>query len=255
MFKDIRRNRVLVFDRKSAASPKNLRVTPLGAVVTHKVRINNDYLFEAGAAGGEEGGLNRDTLTEEVPKCLRGDAPPSLLKALTDLRIRFPHLRIPLAKANVTDAIWNFKIAPHQAQNFCYVVDDVLVSTPAHANTAINSGSTTVVENSNNATSSSIQGTTTATSTTSTEAPATTLHASPQGILVSDLRRTFGWAPSPGYWGLMAAAVEHPHCNTTVDSPVILPEGKARMPHVKIGKPWETGTPTQIPTGVRVNAL
>ena len=39
LFEDIRRNRVLVFDRKSAASPKDLRVAPLGAVVTHKVRI------------------------------------------------------------------------------------------------------------------------------------------------------------------------------------------------------------------------
>ena len=52
----------------------------------------------------------------------------------------------------------------------------------------------------------------------------------------------------------MAAAVERAHCKTTVDSPVILPEGKAMMSHVKIGKPWETGSPTQIPTGVTVNA-
>ena len=78
-------------------------------------------------ARGENGGLNRDTLSEEVPKCLCGDALPSLLKALADLRIRFPHLRILLAKADVTDSIWNVKIAPHKAQNLCYVVDDVLV--------------------------------------------------------------------------------------------------------------------------------
>ena len=38
------------------------------------------------------------------------------------------------------------------------------------------------------------------------------------------------------------------------DIVVILPEGKARMSHVKLEKPWETGSPTQIPTGVRVNA-
>ena len=55
-------------------------------------------------------------------------------------------------------------------------------TTTAHANTAINSGSTTVVENYNN-TAASIQGTTTATSTTSTETPASNLHATPpQGI-------------------------------------------------------------------------
>ena len=46
----------------------------------------------------------------------------------------------------------------------------------------MNSGSTTVAENYNNATAS-IQGTTKTTTTTSTETPATTLHASPpQGI-------------------------------------------------------------------------
>ena len=52
----------------------------------------------------------------------------------------------------------------------------------------------------------------------------------------------------------MAAAVEHAHCNTTVDSAAILQEGKATISHVKIVKPWETRSPTQIPTGVKVNA-
>ena len=102
-----------------------------------------------------------------------------------------------MAKADVTDAFRNVRIAPHQAQNFCYVVDDVLVS---------------------------------------------------------DFRLIFRWAASPGYWGLMAAAVEHVHCNTTVDSAVILPEGEATISHAKIVKPLETGSPTQIPTRVRVNA-
>ena len=88
---------------------------------------------------------------------------------------------------DVTDAFRNVRIAPHQAQNSCYVVGDVLLS---------------------------------------------------------HFRLTFGWA----------AVVEHAHCNTTVNSAVILPEGKAMMSHVKIVKPWETGSPTQIPTGVRVNA-
>lgn len=103
-------------------------MTPLGAVVTHKVRIMNDYSFDAGVARGEKGGLNSDTQTEEVPKSLSGDALPTLLKALTVLRIRFPHLRILLAKAAVTDAFRSVRLAPHQAHNFCYVVDGVLVS-------------------------------------------------------------------------------------------------------------------------------
>ena len=32
-------------------------------------------------------------------------------------------------------------------------------------------------------------------------------------VLVSDFRLTFGWAASPGYWGLMASAAEHAHRN------------------------------------------
>ena len=128
LFKDIRRNRVLVFDGESVAALKGLRVALLGAVVMHKVGIINGYSFEAGEARGEKGGLNIDTLTEEVPKCLCGDALPALLKAPTDLRIRFPSLRMLLAKADGTDAFRNVRTAPHQAQNFCYVVDDVLVS-------------------------------------------------------------------------------------------------------------------------------
>ena len=65
-------------------------MAPLGAVVTHKVKIINDYSFDVQAARGEKGGLNKDTHSEEVPKCLCGQAFPTLLQALTDLRERFP---------------------------------------------------------------------------------------------------------------------------------------------------------------------
>ena len=51
----------------------------------------------------------------------------------------------------------------------------------------------------------------------------------------------------------MAAAVEHAHCNTTVYSAVILPQGKAMMSQVKTVKTWETGSPRQIPTGATVD--
>ena len=128
-------------------------MAPLGAVVTHKVRIINDYSFDVDAARGEKGGLNEDTQTQDVPKCLCADALPSLLNALTDLRIRFPHLRILLAKADVTDPFRDEGqgiTAP--SAELCYVVDDVLAA---------------------------------------------------------DFRLTFGWAASPGYWGLMASAAEH----------------------------------------------
>ena len=66
---------------------------------------------------------------------------------------------------------------------------------------------------------------------------------------------TFGCADSPGYWGLAASAAEHPHCNTTVESALILPEEKAVMSHVTIVDPWETRKPPQISPGVKVTAL
>ena len=85
-----------------------------------------------------------------------------------------------MAKADITDAFRNVSVTPQQAQNFCCMVDDVLVS---------------------------------------------------------DFRLIFGWAASPGYWGLMASAAEHAHFNTTVESALIAPEGKALMSHVKIVDP------------------
>ena len=66
--------------------------------------------------------------TEEVPKCLCGQALPTLLQTLNDLRKRSPQKRTLLAKAAVTDAFRNVRVTPQQAQNFGYMVDDVLVS-------------------------------------------------------------------------------------------------------------------------------
>ena len=109
---DVRRNRCLVFTRDAAEKIVGLRVAPLGAVVTHKVRIINDYSFNPSTARGEKGGLNRDTVSEEVPPCLCEEALPALLNVLTDLRIRFPNRRILLDKADVTEAFRNVRVAP-----------------------------------------------------------------------------------------------------------------------------------------------
>ena len=73
--------------------------------------------------------------------------------------------------------------------------------------------------------------------------------------MVPTFRLTFGWAALLRYWGLIASAVEHAHCNTTLGSALISPEGKAMTSHVKIVDPWETGKPTQIPSRVKVTAL
>ena len=97
-------------------------------MVTHKVRIINDYSFDRSTARGEKGGLNRDTVSEEVPPCLCGETLPALLNVLIDLQIRFPSRRILLAKANVTEAFRNVRVALDQTQKFCYMVDDVLVA-------------------------------------------------------------------------------------------------------------------------------
>ena len=192
---DVRRNRCLVFTREAAAKIVGLGLAPLGAVVTHKVRIINDYSFDPSTARGEKGGLNRDKVSEEVPPCLCGEALPALLNVLTDLRIRFPNYRILLAKADVTEMFRNVRVAPDQAQHFCYMVDDVIVA---------------------------------------------------------DFRLTFGWAGSPGHWGVMSEAAGHSHRNTTVESAEILSEGKAMMFHVKITEPWEIGRLRQVPPCVRV---
>ena len=185
----VRRNRCLVFTRETAAKIVERRVAPLGTVVTHKVRIINDYLVDPSRIRGEKGDLNCDTVSEEPPY-LGGEALPTLLNVSTNLRIRFPNLRILLAKADVKDAFRNVRVAPDQAQTFCYVVDDLLVV----------------------------------------------------GVWL-----IFGWAGSPSHWGVMSEAAVHSHRNATVETAVILPEGKDMMSHLKLSEPWEIDRPTQVP--------
>ena len=47
-------------------------------------------------------------------------------------------------------------------------------------------------------------------------------------LVVFDIRLTFGWSGSPGFWGVMSAAAAHAHCNITIDSAQLLGEGKER---------------------------
>ena len=54
IYEDVRRNRVLVFNRESAAALKGLCVAPLSTVVTHKVRNVHDFSFDVDAARGEK---------------------------------------------------------------------------------------------------------------------------------------------------------------------------------------------------------
>ena len=64
---------------------------------------------------------------------------------------------------------------------------------------------------------------------------------------MADLRLTFGWAGSPGFWGLLSSAPEHAHCNTSVRDAHILSEGEDMMSHVTIVEPWEEGAPASVP--------
>lgn len=71
-------------------------------------------------------------------------------------------------------------------------------------------------------------------------------------VLVADLRLTFGWAASPGLWGVMASAAEHSHRNTNASNVQLLDEGVRMMSHVKITPPWEVGPPKQLPAEANV---
>ena len=44
-------------------------------------------------------------------------------------------------------------------------------------------------------------------------------------LVVIDFRLTFGWSGSHGFWGVMSAAAEHAHGNTTINSTQVLDEG------------------------------
>ena len=156
------------------------RVSPLGAVVTHKVRIMNDFSFETQSTK-KKGGLNEDTDPDTVPQCLCADALPTFLTELVSLRRNYPDQRILMSKADVSDAFRSVRVDPDEAHKFCYTVGE---------------------------------------------------------LVVTDFRLTFGWSGSPRFWGVMSAAAEHAHCNTTIKTAQLLNEGIHMMAHVKIVGRW-----------------
>ena len=66
--KDVRRQKCLEIQKSSAHEIPNLGLPPLAAVVTHKVRMINDFSF-AEQRREKKGGLNRDTDPDMVPPC------------------------------------------------------------------------------------------------------------------------------------------------------------------------------------------
>ena len=57
------------------------------------------------------------------------------------------------------------------------------------------------------------------------------------GRVFVDLRLQFGWRNSPGYWGLLASALEHAHTRSTFQGAVVSPQGAAAVVHVGIAPP------------------
>ena len=80
---DVRREKC--FRILTAHEIPNLRVSPFATVVTHKVRIINDWSFDA-QSREKKGGLNKDTDPGTVPQCLCALALPTFLDELVSLR-------------------------------------------------------------------------------------------------------------------------------------------------------------------------
>ena len=54
------------------------------------------------------------------------------------------------------------------------------------------------------------------------------------GHVVVDLRLQLGWRNSPGFWALMAAALEHAHTHSTFRDAVVPPQEAAAVEHVQL---------------------
>ena len=52
-----------------------------------------------------------------------------------------------------------------------------------------------------------------------------------------DLRLRFGWRNSPGFWELMASALDHTHTHSTFQDAAVFPYGAAAVEHVRLAPP------------------
>lgn len=123
---EVRREKCLVIQKSAAHEIPNLRVFPLGAVVTHNVRIVNDLSFNL-QNRATKGGPNAETGVSSVPPSLCAEALPCFLTELVALRKENLTLRLLMATTDVNDAYRNVRVNPDQAHNFCYAVGDLVV--------------------------------------------------------------------------------------------------------------------------------
>ena len=107
----MRKNRCLAFKKKAVAGLGDVKVVPLGVVVTSKVPIINELSFDPTTARGTKGGLNLDTVTQDIQKYLCSEALLKLLaKKINKLRIKYPLKIILVSEADVSDAFRNVRM-------------------------------------------------------------------------------------------------------------------------------------------------
>ena len=71
-------------------------------------------------------------------------------------------------------------------------------------------------------------------------------------FVVVDRRLVFGWRNSPGFYCLLAGAIEHAHGSTSFDDAVFTPQGLTPTRHVRVDILAAGETPVQLPPECRV---
>ena len=71
-------------------------------------------------------------------------------------------------------------------------------------------------------------------------------------FVVEDRRLVFGWRNSPGFYCLLAEAIQHAHGSTSFDDAVVIPQRLAATRHVWVDIPVTGEAPVQLPPECRV---
>ena len=71
-------------------------------------------------------------------------------------------------------------------------------------------------------------------------------------FVVVDRRLVFGWRNSPGFYCLLAGAIEHAHGSTSFDDAVVTPQGLTATRHVRVDIPAAGEALVQLPPECRV---
>ena len=71
-------------------------------------------------------------------------------------------------------------------------------------------------------------------------------------FVVVDRLLVFGWRNSPGFFCLLAGAIEHAHGSTSFDDAVVTHQGLAATRHVRVDIPAVGEAPVQSPPECRV---